>query len=103
MVDNFEVRRNSPSVPFFFARLGSLVELSDDPLGVLLPNGSYPQVEEFVSRGSGLGLALGVLYPLLLESQVWFRSVRGILRGESMGLEERSGDLERGSSSNAGE
>ena len=103
MVDNFEVRRNSPSIAFLFAHLGSLVELSGDPLGALLPNGSYPQVEEFVSRGSGLGLALGVLYPLLLESQVWFRSVRGILRGESMGLEERSGDLERGSSSNAGE
>ena len=61
---------------------------------------SYPQVEEFVSRGSGLGLALGVLYPLLLESQVWFQSVRGLLREESMGFEEGSGDLERGSSFN---
>ena len=100
MVDNFEVRRNSPSVAFLFARLGSLVELFGELLGVPSPNGSYPQVEEFVSRGSGLGLALGVLYPLLLESQVWFQSVRGLLREESMGFEEGSGDLERGSSSN---
>ena len=99
-MDNFEVRRNSPSIAFLFARLGSLVELSGDLLGAPSPNGSYPQVEEFVSRGSGLGLALGVLYPLLLEYQVWFRSVRGILREESMGFEEGSGDLERGSSSN---
>ena len=103
MVDNFEVRRNCPSVAFLFARLRALMELFSDPLGALLPNDSYPQVEEFVSRGSGLGLALGVLYPLLLKSQVWFRSVRGILRGESMGFEEGSGHLERGSSSNVGE
>ena len=103
MVDNFEVWRNSPSVAFLFAHLGSLVELSGDPLGAPSPNGSYPQVEDFVSRVSGLGLALGVLYPLLLKSQVWFRSVRGILRGESMGFEEGSSDLERGSSSNVGE
>ena len=68
MVDNFEVRRNFPSVAFLFACLGSLVELTGDPLGAPLLTGSYPQVEEFVSRGSGLGLALGVLYPLLLES-----------------------------------
>ena len=100
MVDNFEVRRNSPSVAFLFAHLGSLVELSGDPLGAPSLNGSYPQVEEFVSKGSGLGLALGVLYPLLLESQVWFQSVRGLLREESMGFEEGSGDLERGSSFN---
>ena len=103
MVDNFEVRRNCPSVAFLFARLRGLMELFSDPLGALLPNDSYPQVEEFVSRGSGLGLALGVLYPLLLKSQVWFWSVRGILRRESMGLEERSSDLERGLSSTAGE
>ena len=100
MVDNFEVRRNSPSVAFLFARLGALVEFFDDPLGALSPNGSYPQVEEFVSRGCGLELALGVLYPLLLKSQVWFRSIRGLLREKSMGFEEGSGDLERGSSSN---
>ena len=100
MVDNFEVRRNFPSVAFLFARLGSLVELSGDPLGAPSLAGSYPLVEEFVSRGSGLGLSLGVLYPLLSESQTWFRSIRGLLREGGMGLEEGSGDLERGSSSN---
>ena len=68
MVDNFEVKHNSPSVAFLFAHLGALVELSGDPLGALSPSGSYPQVEEFVCRGSGLGLVLGVLYPLLFKS-----------------------------------
>ena len=80
MVDNFEVRRNFPSVAFLFARLGSLVELSGDPLGAPSLAGSYPLVEEFVSRGTGLDLVLGALYPLLLESQAWFRSIRGLLR-----------------------
>ena len=42
MVDNFEVRRNSPSVAFLFARLGALVELFGDPLGALSASGSYP-------------------------------------------------------------
>ena len=79
------------------------MEFFGNPLGTLSPSDSYPQVEEFVFRGSGLGLALGVLYPLLFKSQVWFRSIRGILRGENMGFEEGSGDLERGSSSNVGE
>ena len=101
MVDTFEVRRNFPSVAFLLARLGSLVELSGDLLGAPSLAGSYPVVEEFVNRGIGLGSALGVLYPLLLESQAWFRSIRGHLREENMGLEEGLGDLERGSSSNA--
>ncbi|XP_050260106.1 uncharacterized protein LOC126705254 [Quercus robur] len=100
MVDTFEVRRSFPSVAFLLARLGSLVELSGDLLGAPSLAGSYPVVEEFVNRGSGLGSALGVLYPLLLESQAWFRSIRGQLRGENMGLEEGLGDLEGGSSSN---
>ena len=86
MVDNSEVRSTSPSVAFLFARLGALVEFCGDPLGTLSPSNSYPQVKEFVFRGSGLGLALGVLYPLLFKSQVWFRSVRGILRGKIWGL-----------------
>ena len=68
MVDNSEVRRTSPFVVFLFARLGALVELAGNPLGMFSPSDSYPQVEEFVFRGSGLGLALGVLYPLLYKS-----------------------------------
>ena len=70
MVDNFEVKHTSPSVAFLFARLGALVESSGDPMGTLLPSDSYPQVEEFVFSGSGLGLVLGDLYPLLYKSQV---------------------------------
>ena len=68
MVDNFEVKRTSPSIAFLFARLGALVEFFGDPLGTLSPSDSYPQVKEFVFRGNGLGLALGVLYPLLYKS-----------------------------------
>ena len=52
--------------------------------------------------GSGLGLVLGDLYPLLHKSLAWFKSVREDLRRENMGSEVRSGDLERGSSSNVG-
>ena len=45
---------------------------------------------------------LGDLYPLLYESLAWFKSVREVLRRESMGFEVRSSDLERGSSSSVG-
>ena len=72
MVDNFEVKRTSPSVAFLFARLGALVEFSSDPLGTLSLSNSYPQVEEFFFSGSGLGLALGVLYPLLYNLRFGF-------------------------------
>ena len=57
MVDTFEVRRNFPSVAFLLARLGSLVELSGDLLGAPSLAGSYPVVEEFVNRDTGLGTA----------------------------------------------
>ena len=46
---------------------------------------------------------LGDLYLLLYKSQVWFKSVREVLRREVMGSEVGSGDLERGASSNVGE
>ena len=36
MVDYFEIRRTSPSIVFFFARLGALLDSSSDHLGVLL-------------------------------------------------------------------
>ena len=75
MVGYFEVERTSPSVAFLFTRLGALLESSTDPLGVLSPNGSYPLIESFVLSGSGLGLVLGDLYPLLHKSQIWFKSV----------------------------
>ena len=68
MVGYSEVRRTSPSVTFVFASLGALVESSSDPLGVLSPIGSYSPIEGFVLSGSGLGLVLGDLYPLLYKS-----------------------------------
>ena len=72
------------------------------PIGCAFTIGSYPLIEGFVLSGSGLGLVLGDLYPLLYKSQVWFKSVREVLRREVMGSEVGSGDLERGASSNVG-
>ena len=102
MVGYSEVERTSLSVAFLFARLGALLESSTDPLGALSPNGSYPPIEGFVLSGSGLGLVLGDLYPLLYKSQVWFKSVLKVLKREIMGSEVGSGDLEKGTSSNVG-
>ena len=103
MVGYSEVQRTSPSVAFLFARLRALIESSAKPLGVLSPVGTYPPIKGFVLSGGGLGLALGDLYPLLYKSQVWFKSVREVLRKEVMGSEVGLGDLERGASSNIGE
>ena len=80
MVGYSEVKRTSPFVAFLFARLGALVESSSDPLGAFSSSDSYPRIEDFVFNGSGLGLMLGDLYPLLYKSQVWFKFVRGVLR-----------------------
>ena len=75
MVGYSEVKHTSPFLAFLFARLGALIESSTNPLGVLSPIGSYPPIEGFVLSGSGLGLVLGDLYPLLYKSQIWFKSV----------------------------
>ena len=69
---------------------------------MLSPIGTYPPIEGFVFSSGGLGLVLGDLYPLLYKSQVWFKSVRGVLRWEVMGSDVGSGDLERGASFNLG-
>ena len=102
MVGYSEVQRTSPSVAFLFARLGALIESSAKPLGVLSLVGTYLLIEDFVLSGGGLGLVLGDLYPLLYKSQVWFKSIRKVLRREVIGFEVGSGDLERGASSNIG-
>ena len=102
MVGYSEVQHTSPFVAFLFARFGALIESFAKPLGVLSPVGSYPPIEGFVFSGGGLGLVLGDLYPLLYKSQVWFKSVREVLRREVMGSEVGSGDLERDASSNVG-
>ena len=75
MVGYSKVECTSPSVAFLFACLRALLESSTSPLGVLSLNGSYPPIEGFILSGSGLGLVLGDLYPLLHKSQVWFKSV----------------------------
>ena len=102
MVAYSEVQRTSPSVAFLFARLGALIESFAKPLGVLSPVGTYLPIEGFVFSSGGLGLVLGDLYPLLYKYQVWFKSVRKVLRREVMGSEVGLGDLERGASSNIG-
>ena len=79
-----------------------MLESSVKPLGVLPPIGTYPPIGGFVFSSGGLGLVLGDLYPLLYKSQVWFKSVREVLRREVMGSNVGSGDLERGASSNLG-
>ena len=75
MVSYSEIKHTSPSVAFLFARLGAIVESSSDPLGAFSSSDLYPQIGSFVFGGSGLGLVLGDLYPLLHKSQVWFKFV----------------------------
>ena len=100
MVDSSEIRRISPFIAFLFARLGALVDSRSDTLGVFSSSDPYLQIGDFVVVGSGLGLVLGDLYPLLHESLAWFKSIREDLRRKNMGSKVRSDGLERGSSSN---
>lgn len=53
MVDYFDIRRTSPSVAFFFARLGTIL---------VSYNNHCPWVGDFVIGDSSLGLVLGSLY-----------------------------------------
>ena len=57
MVDYSEVRHLSPSVSFFFARLGASLSYF---------GGRCPQIEGFALGDSNLGLFLVDLYPLWL-------------------------------------
>ena len=100
MADYSEIRHISPSIAFLFAHLGALLDSSSSPLGVLphCSSDPYSQIGDFAVGDSGLGLAFSDLYPLLHQSLVWFKSVRGIFRREHMGSEVRSGDEERDSS-----
>ena len=104
MADYFEIRHISPSIAFLFARLGALLDSSSSLLGVLPHHSSdpYPQIGDFAVGGSGLGLALGDLYPLLHQSLVWFELVRGVFRREHMRFEVRSGSEERDSTPGIG-
>ena len=67
MVDYSEIRHTSPSVAFFFARLGALIDSSSDQLGALLDSSSDQclRIGDFVIDDSSFGLVFGNLYPLL--------------------------------------
>ena len=93
MVDYSNIRCTSPSVAFFFARLGASLGSSSD---------HYSRVRGFVLGDGNLGLVLADLYPLLRRSLDWFGIVRKVLRRERMGSRVRSSDLEIGLSSSAG-
>ena len=93
MVDYSDIRRTSPSIAFFFARLGAFIGSF---------SGHCPRVKDFILGDSSLGLVLGDLYPLLCKSLDWFRSIREALRRENMDSEDRSSDLETGLSSTDG-
>ena len=87
MVDSFEVRQLCPSILFFFAHLEAYLGSS---------RAFYPLIEGFVFGGSGLGLVLGDLLPLLRQSVNWFEELvadRGVMS------EVRSNELETGLSS----
>ena len=89
MVDSSEIRRTSPSIAFLFARSETLVDSHSDTLGVFSSSDPYPHIGDFVVVGSGLGLVLGDLYPLLHKSLACFKSIREDLRRENMGSEVR--------------
>ena len=85
MVDYFDIRHTSPSIAFFFARLGVFLGSFSD---------HYPRVRDFVVSYSGLGLVLGSLCPLLHQSSDWFGCVQEYLRKGNMDYGVRSSDVE---------
>ncbi|KAM4109597.1 hypothetical protein ACJW30_03G131800 [Castanea mollissima] len=87
MVNSAEVRVTCPSVSFFFACLGASLGASCAFL---------PLVGNFAFKGSGLGVVLGELSPMLCQSINWFESLVSKRRVMS---EVRSSELETGLSS----
>ena len=87
-----DIRRTSPSIAFFFTRLGVLIGCSSR---------HYPQIGDFALGDSSLSLVLGDLYPLLCQSLGWFDSMRGVVKREKMSSEVRSSGLKANLSSNA--
>ena len=83
MVDYSKVSHLSPSISFFFARLGAFLESS---------SGHCPQVNAF-------GLVLTKFYPLLCQSLNLFQSLREMSVEERVGSKIRSSELEAGLSS----
>ena len=68
MVAYSDIRRTSPSVAFFFTRLGVFIGCS---------SGHYPQIGDFTLGDNGLNLVLGDLYPLLCQSLVGLSQCKG--------------------------
>ena len=66
LMESSDIRHTSPSVAFFFARLGAFIGYS---------SGLYPPIRDFTLSDSSLSLVLGDLYPLLCKSLSWFESV----------------------------
>ena len=66
MVDYSYIRHTSPSVAFFFTRLGAFIGFS---------SGHCPRVGDICLGDSSLNLMLGDLYPLLCQSLGWFELV----------------------------
>ena len=87
MVDYSEVRHLSPSVLLFFARLEAFINSF---------GGRCPTIEGFALGDSSLDLVLANLYPLLRQSQNWFKAVQRVLAEERMGSEVRLSNLEMG-------
>ena len=92
MVDYFDIRHTSPSITFFFARLGVILGSFSD---------HYLQVGNFVLSDSSLGLMLGSLCLLLHQSLDWFGCVQESLRKGNMDSGVRSSDVETSQSSSA--
>ena len=84
MVGSSEIRTLCPSVSFLFACLGASLGIS---------RAFCPLVEGFMFGGSGLGLALANLLPLLCDSINWFEGVvdefRAMSKVRSSKLEAR--------------
>ena len=87
MVGSYETRTLCPSISFLFACLGASLSASRT---------FCPSVEGFVFEGSGLGVVLANLVPLLRQSVDWFKDLVGERRRMS---EVRSSELETGLSS----
>ena len=63
MVDYSKIRHTSPSIAFFFARLGALLDSSSDQLSTLshYSTDQCLQIRDFVLGDSSLSLVLGNL------------------------------------------
>ena len=90
MVDHTDVRLGSPSISFFFARLGVFLEYS---------GGRHPQVGLFVSQEHAFRPVLLELYPLISHSLIQYHLVSKMVEERFVGSEVRLSELGIGSSS----